>query len=196
MKRFLIASLSLLLAVSAAHPVQAQSDTIRLYRTTDQVISDNLGGTMPVVHALSDVKVKASGSAVRVYIDGTSTKYSLKGFLNKAGTPYDTVSTVAAVRAYIAKLPGAVGSVATTINDYTSGTNTVATTGVFKIVVRNTGASSATVTYGGFTYAIAAGGVETFEQERDPKSGQRTPFLPLVAIPASSTLRVIKYNEQ
>lgn len=197
MKHFLIASLSILLCTSAiSAQAQSDADTIRLYRTNDQVIQDNKGGTKPTVYPVSDVRVKANGSVVRVFIGGTGTNYALRRFLNKAGVPYDTVSSNAAVKAYMAKLPGTVGSTPPTITDYTSGTTTVPTTGAFKVVVRNTGATSATITYGGFTYTIAAGGTEIFDQERDPKSGQRNPLLTLVAMPASSTLRVQKFLEQ
>lgn len=198
MKRFLIASLSLLLVSSAITTTLAQSDadTIRLYRTSDQVIQNNKGGTKPTVYPVSDVRVKANGSVVRVFIAGTGTNYALRKFLNKAGAPYDTVSSNGAVSAYLATLPGTTGSTVPTITDYTSGTNTVATTNVFKLTVENTGASSATLTYGGFTYTLAAGALKVFEAERDPSTGRYSPFLTLTAIPASSTLRVVKYFKQ
>lgn len=200
MKQFLIASFSFLLAVSIfQHTAQAQSysDTIRIYRTTDQYVVTRKAGAKPRILPVSAVDIKANGATmVRVTIDGSGDNYLLKRVLNKANVPYDSVSADNAVNAIIGTLPGAVGKVATSIQDLTSGTNTISTTGVFKVVVRNIGASSATVTYGGFTYTIAAGGSEPFDQERDPKTGLRTPFLALVAIPASSTLRVIKYFEQ
>lgn len=198
MKQLLSASTFLLLLTSSLTTTFAQSDadTIRLYRTADQVVQNNKGGTKPTVYPLSDVRVKANGSVVRVFVAGTGTNYALRKFLNKSGTPYDTVSANGAVTAYMAKLPGTVGSTAPTITDYTSGTNTVSTTNVFKLTVENTGATSSTITYGGFTYTLAAGALRTFEQERDPKSGQRNPLLTLVTIPASSTLRVQKFFEQ